>query len=500
MKRTNKLKINTTLSIINRFTIIISGLILPRLILTTYGSEINGLVSSIGQFLGIITFLDLGVGSVVRAALYRPLAKKNHKQLSRVLAAANKYFKKIAYILVLYVLVLILFYPLLIDTTYGYLSTAFLIVAMTISHFGQYYFGIINELLLSANQEDYIQLGSEIIVVILNLIISIFLINRGISIEVVKFSSSLIYLIRPVYLNYYVKNNFKIDYKIEIKEDPLPQKWHGVGQHIAYTIQGSADVILLTIFSTLENVSIYSVYNMVVGAIKTIVSSLNTGIRSFFGDLYANDEIGLLNDYFDKIEWLIHNGVFYIYGMTIVLIDPFIRLYTAGVEDLSYDVPVFSFLLVLSGLAYSIRTPYQAMVSSAGHFKQTQLSSFIEVGINIFISIALIDYFGLSGLAVGTLTSMTYRTLYLVIYLSNNIIFRPIRKFLKHIFVDISFLSFLLIFGNVLSKVYYIGNVVEWVIFAVILGIIGLFLLLIINMLFHRETMVVVIASIIRKN
>ena len=92
MKRTNNLKINTILSLINRFTIIISGLILPRLILTTYGSEINGLVSSIGQFLGIITFLDLGVGSVVRAGLYRPLAKKNNKQLIKVLVDANKYF------------------------------------------------------------------------------------------------------------------------------------------------------------------------------------------------------------------------------------------------------------------------------------------------------------------------------------------------------------------------------------------------------------------------
>ena len=40
-----------------------------------YGSDVNGLVSSITQFLGYIALVEGGVGGVIRAALYKPLAK-----------------------------------------------------------------------------------------------------------------------------------------------------------------------------------------------------------------------------------------------------------------------------------------------------------------------------------------------------------------------------------------------------------------------------------------
>src|SRR5690625_3794242 len=192
-------------------------------------------------------------------------------------------------------------------------------------------------------------------------------------------------------------------------------EWNGMGQHIAYSIQNNTDIVILTIFSTLENISIYSVYNMVISAVKMLVSSLTTGMQSFFVDLYANNEINLLNNYFDKIKWIIHTGVIYLYGMTAILINNFIMLYTADVEGISYEAPLFSFLLVIASVTYSLRTPYQSMVFSAGHFKQTQRSSFIEAELNVVISIILVNRSGLIGVVVGTLVSMAYRTIYLIV-------------------------------------------------------------------------------------
>lgn len=500
MNRIQKLKLNTSMSLLQRIVTIISGLILPRLILINFGSETNGLVSSIAQFLGIITFLDLGVGSVVKSALYRPLAKKDHKQISSVLIAAKNYFEKIAYILVLYVIVLIIFYPLLIDPSSSHLSTGLLIFGMSISFFGQYYLGIVNELLLSSNQQDYIQLGSEIVVIIMNLIVSIVLITQGAKIEVVKLGSGLIYLIRPLFLSYYVKKHFDINYDMKIKENPLPQRWHGMGQHIAYSIQTGTDVVVLTIFSTLENISVYAIYNMVVSAMKMLVSSLTTGIQSFFGNLYANDEIKLLNKYFDKIEWIVHTGVIYLHGMAAVLINSFVMIYTRGVEDISYEAPVFSFLLVLASAAYSLRSPYQSMIFSAGHFKQTQISSYIEAALNILISVILVNRFGLVGVAVGTLVSMGYRTLYLVIYLSRNIVFRPLYNFVKHILVDTLSLGAIMLTGMTLMNIYHVETLINWVIVAIILGIISLALLSIINMIFYRDITISIVRSILRRN
>ena len=65
--RGRKLAYNTTTSLLLQLISIVSGFIVPRLILGTYGSNVNGLVNSVTQFLGVITLLDLGVGAVVQS-------------------------------------------------------------------------------------------------------------------------------------------------------------------------------------------------------------------------------------------------------------------------------------------------------------------------------------------------------------------------------------------------------------------------------------------------
>jgi len=74
--RKKLLAFNTVSSLAYELTVIICGFILPRLILGSFGSEVNGLVNSINQFLAIIAFLELGVGSVVQSSLYKPLSQK----------------------------------------------------------------------------------------------------------------------------------------------------------------------------------------------------------------------------------------------------------------------------------------------------------------------------------------------------------------------------------------------------------------------------------------
>lgn len=485
MESIKKLGLNSMMSILNSIILFISSLIVPRLILTYYGSEINGLVASINQFLSFITFLDLGVGAVVQSALYEPLAKNDNRGISKVLLAAKKYFQKIAYILIIYVTSLIFVYPLMIDQTTDFLSTAFLIFSISISLFGQYYFGITNEFLLNADQKAYIQLGTEIIVVILNVISTIVLITNGFSIQIVILISSLVYLLRPMFLLFYVNRSYSILYEVSITRDPIPQRWSGMGQHIAFTIQNSVDVLVLTVFSSLENVSIYSVYNIFIQGIKLLVSSISNELKPFFGTLFAKNEIDLLNRYFDRIEWIFHNGVVYLFSLMAVLINPMVQLYTIGIEDADYNQPIFSFLLIISQLIFSIRSPYQSMILAAGHFKETQRSSFIEAIINIISSIILVNYFGLLGVVLGTIFSMVYRTLYLIIYLSKNILNRGFMSFFKNFIVDIILFISLFTIGNYTINKYEIASVSNLLSIGVALAIIFIIILGFINLIMN---------------
>lgn len=487
MDRNQKLRLNSISSIFYQVAVLISGFVLPRLIIVNYGSATNGLVSSISQFLSVITFLDLGVGSVVQAAMYKPLAENNILLMNQILNSARKYFRQIANVLVVYILLLMLIYPQFLASNLPHFSTAFLIFAISISRFAQYYFGIVNELLLNADQKSYIQYLSEVVVVILNLIVSIILIQFGFSIQVVKFFSGLIFLLRPIYLLFYVNKNYSIDTSVYAKEEPIKQKWNGMAQHLAWTVQSNSDILVLSIFSSLESVSIYSIYNLVVQGIRVLIQTVSNNFKSFFGNILATESNRTINRYFDTLEWSIHTVVTGIYALTATLIVPFIKIYTAGVHDVDYNVPIFAVCLVISQMFFSIRTPYQTVVFAAGHFKQTQMSSIIEMFLNIIISIIAVSNLGLIGVTLGSSIAMIYRLFYLVYYLSKNILHRTIKNFLKQILVDSIGFIFILGIGTLVLNFVIVENIVHWIIAGIVITLLGIFVLIFLNLIFYRK-------------
>mgnify|MGYP000048990859 FL=1 len=181
---------NTYTSLLYQVVTVACGFVLPKLILVHYGTAVNGLVNSITQFLGLITYLDLGISAVVQSALYKPLAEKNNKNISEIISSARKFFKTIARILAVYVVILIFIYPFIIQNSeFDIVYTGTLIVAISISSFAQYYFGITDQLLISADQRVYIPYMLQIITLIVNTIACAILMSLGHSIQLVKFDN-----------------------------------------------------------------------------------------------------------------------------------------------------------------------------------------------------------------------------------------------------------------------------------------------------------------------
>ena len=90
--RNKKLAWNTLSGFLLQGTTVLCGFILPRAILNRFGSDVNGLLNSIAQFLQMIAFLELGVGAVVQSALYKPLADGDIRGISEVIASGSSFF------------------------------------------------------------------------------------------------------------------------------------------------------------------------------------------------------------------------------------------------------------------------------------------------------------------------------------------------------------------------------------------------------------------------
>lgn len=492
--RKKKLALNTVSAIINQIITLVCGMILPKLIISNYGSSVNGLVSSITQFLAFFSMLDMGVGAVVRASLYKPLADSDMVAVSKVLISSKRFFNKLGYLLCGYTSILMVFYPLLVDKSIGFLSTSILVGALSFSAISNYLFGIIYQQLLNADQKSYVQLIAASITTILNTVFGILMIYWGASIEMVKLTSAIVLLLRPAILFVYTKKHYKLDLKLELNEEPLKQKWNGLSQHIAMHILRNADVVILTFFSTLENVSIYYVYHLVTDGLGKMVEVLTSGFTSLLGDMYARKERKKLNDFFSVFEWAMHMFVTGLFTIATILVIPFVSIYTKNITDANYVLPVFAAIIILANATFYIRMPYYMMVQVAGHFKETQNSAIIEALLNVVVSVMVVKKYGLVGVAVGTLLAMIYRTGYLVKYLSNNILNRNMALFFKNLLLDIIIVITVILATSKISLNSLTWG--AWIIMAMKVSFITLCIIIVVNLLFERKKISMLISMV----
>ena len=487
---------NTVASLLSQITALVCGFILPRLFLEYFGSEVNGLVNSITQFLGVISFLELGVGAVVQSSLYKPLAEGDKQQVSRVMVSADRFFRRLAQILLGYVLLLVTVYPLIANQSFGYLYTATLIAAISISSFAQYYFGIVNSLLLNADQRGYIQYNAQTITVVLNTVVCVFMIKLGGSVQLVKLTTSLIYLARPLVLRIYVNRMYQIDWKIQYDEEPIQQKWNGVAQHLASVVLDGTDTIVLTLLSTLSNVSIYSVYFMVIKGVKTLFLSMTNGIQSLLGELWARQELEELRKSFGWTEWCIHTGTTFVFSCTAALIVPFVRVYTAGINDANYIQPAFAILLALANAMHCLRLPYNIMVLAAGHYKQTQKNYIVAATINIVLSVLTVKALGLIGVAIGTLTAMAYQTVWLAIYDSKHFVSWPMKSVIKQFAVDGITAVFIVMISGIVTM--HSVTYLSWIMLAIVTALLAVIITAFLNFIMYKEKMMALIHILLK--
>ena len=74
---------------------IVYGLVVPRIIILYFGSEVNGLISSINQFLSYISLIEGGITGVIIANLYKPIINKDNEKISLIYSTTKRFYKKI---------------------------------------------------------------------------------------------------------------------------------------------------------------------------------------------------------------------------------------------------------------------------------------------------------------------------------------------------------------------------------------------------------------------
>ena len=432
--RTKQALKNTITSILLQVVAVIPGIIIPRMFTELYGSAVNGLANSIGQFITYIGLVEAGIGAAGTVALYRPLADGDVPGINGVISAARSFYLRSGMIFVAFIGALILFYPYAVQseiTDLGFIRL--MIVVLSLNGVVDYFFLGKYRVLLLADQRGYIISLAQIVGTLVMMVASILLMQWGASAVAVKFVTAAVYILRGVAVALYVKKKYPhLSFRAKPNMGALNQRWDALLHQVVGMIVNNTDIVLLTLLlsqGALVEVSVYGVYNMVTYSLSNVMNAFTNGLGAGFGQVISKGEDEVLRKSYSSYEYIFFLVVFVVFTCMGVLVHPFVGLYSARFADSEVYVRwSLVALFTLAGLVQSLRLPGITVICAAGHYTQTRTRAIIEAVINLGVSLALIRPLGIVGVLLGTCLSYLYRTTDVILYTAKNFVSGTLKK------------------------------------------------------------------------
>ena len=429
---TKKIKLNFIFSLLAQAVTLFVGIIVPRLFIINFGSEVNGYINSINQIFVYIALLEAGVGSAAVFSLYSPVGRGDRDKINGILSATHRFYTRTAWVYLGIVVALSFVYPLLVRSSLSYPLMVGIFLISGGSGVVAYFFHAKYKLLLDVDGRSYvISVISSVYQIALSLGKAIFLL-LGWHILIVQSLYVVLSLAQAAAFGWYMKKSYPwLNLKAKPDNASISKSKNVFIHQVSGFIFNNTDVLILTFVCDLKVVSVYALYKTLVSLVGALITHFLNSINFKLGQTFSDRQKFL--KMFDAFETFHITLTFSLCTVAYVFLLPFLRLYTVGM-DANYLLTYMPLLAIASEVLSYIRLPAQSVITFAGHFKETQWRSVAESVINLVSSITLVlvfeHFFGLGiyGVLIGTVLALLYRTNDILIYTNKRILGRSPKK------------------------------------------------------------------------
>lgn len=464
---------NLIVSTLTQLITLILGMILPRLILLAWGSEYNGLLSSVTNILRYLSLLEAGFNTATLQALYKSVGQDDQEQTSIVIRTSQHYYQRISVVYALMVLVISVGYPLIVKSEIPYWETFIIIVLQGAVGVINFAFRAAHQQLLNAEGKYYVISLITLLTTVLTYAAKILSIGYFNSVIIMQVMSVLVIIVQVTIYAIYFNRRYKwLDKNAHIDESLLENRKYYFTQQIAGLIFNSTDTFVLSIFCGLKVASVYATYNLVYTALAQIISLIRSSTSFVLGQSYHKDEsfFKRVYDAYSAMQSMI-GGI--MASISMVLIINFIRLYTRGINDVNYVDFIAALLFSFNLMLECSRGSSLASANIAGKAPDTTWRYILEAAINLISSLVLVNFVGMKGVLLGTAIAGLYRTTDSIIYTNIHVLNRSSIHEFKNVFVDFAlFFGIVYVSRNVISI--NASSYIQLVGYAVVTGIIVL--------------------------
>ena len=451
MEKSKKIQLNFLTGVLSEILTLAFGVLMPRLTLTNYGSEINGLVTSVTQIYAYVALTEAGVGGATLQALYNTVGHDDKDGTNSILAATNHFYRRTGIAYLAAIILFSVFYPVFVESEVSTLTTVLVIVFLGLGNVISYFFQAKYSLFLQADGKNYTITTLNMITNIFKNVGKLVLMLLGVNVIFVQLLGTIASLIQMIVILAYIRRNYAwINVSAKPNFVAISQSKNVLIHQMSGLIFNNTDILLLTIFFGLKLVSVYSLYAMIFTTLATFAGLFVSSVKFSFGQRYHIDRDAFVRDY-DSIETIFWGIIFCFVTVATIFVLPFLRVYTAGVEDINYIDKYLPFMFAANTLLNNIRTVANNTINIAGHFKQTQWRSIFESVINLTVSLVLVRRLGIYGVLLGTTAAMLYRTNDMLIYTNHHILNRSAWRSYRRLFADIALFVVIVVLSKQLT-------------------------------------------------
>lgn len=434
MRTENSIR-NSAFALGGQFVSLLTGFIMRTVFVHTLGDDYLGLNGLFTSILSMLSLTELGLGTAVSFALYKPLAENDEPKIGALMHFYKKAYQLIALLTAAFGLLLLPFLDAItngVSDTVPHLTIIYLLFLgnTVLSYFFSY-----KRTLITAHQKHYLNTINESLFMFIQYVIqmAVLLTTYNYVLYLVVqmgcvFCSNLL-ISRKVdrmyrYLKRYKGERLDGETRSMMKTNIVSMMFHRVG---SVAVTGTDNIIIAQI--SMAVLGLYSNYTLIIGTIRTVLSQVFNAVTASVGNLIAVESRERQYEIYKNINFV----NFWIFGFfTVALgqtVEPFIALCFGGERLLSQGVLYISLInFYLNGM----RLSSVLVINAAGLFKQVKYKSFIEAIVNLGVSLffLIVLKWGIYGVLLGTTVSFLTTNLWWEPYSIYRCAFKePLRKY-----------------------------------------------------------------------
>ncbi len=491
ISRFGRTKRNFLWQLVYQIIVLILGLVLPRFVISVYGSEVNGLTSTIKRVITLVSLAQSGISTAVTFSLFKPVYEHDNETIARILHSVRITFRRIGLITIVTGLMASIALSFVesgsIPQVYIFIA-CFLMCAHTacvlcfISSYNVFF---------TATQDKYIisigLLIAEGLTYLLEICVALLRLHYVLLYVCCLFG----FIVQYVFLSKQFDKQYKefaIDHKIQYEKKGAPVKGIGfaTANEIAHSVVAASQTVIISAVCGFAPASVFGVYSMVVSSLSLISRVFLTSFSPSYGSVFAEGNIEKTNRIFGIAQFAFMSISTFLFTAATYLYLPFVKVYTSGVTDINYVNPLLSMEFVIYGLIYAFRIPYNVTVSVSGTFKKSGIQTSITATICIVLSLILahIDY---TYVLWASILFYLVNTFYQHFMLKKEILGFDNSSFWNHLIVSALSIGTMYMIYQLTSKYITVSSLSAWLLLAVFVVFVSLAIVILLILIFDRK-------------